>query len=84
MGYAAIALAILGFAVGILFRFKILLLFIVLLLLVSVVFSLVRGFNFPDTVLMIMVAQTILQSSYFLGLVIRAIFTATHRMRSAL
>jgi hypothetical protein len=31
-----------------------------------------------------MVVQTILQGSYFLGLVIRAVFTAAHRMRPVL
>jgi hypothetical protein len=50
----------------------------------SVVFSFACGFTFLDTALTIMIAQTILQGSYFLGLVIRAIFTATHCMRPAL
>ncbi len=79
MVYAAIALALVGAAVGLVFRLKILLPVLGLLLIVSVVFSLDRGFSFLDTALTIMVVQTILQGSYFLGLVIRAVFTAAHR-----
>ena len=84
MVYAAIALAIVGAAVGLAFRLKILLPVLALLLVVSVVFSLERGFGFLDTALTIMDVQTILQASYFLGLVIRAVLTAAHRMRPVL
>jgi hypothetical protein len=84
MVYAAIALALVGAAVGLVFRLKTLLPVLGLLLVVSVVFSLDRGFSFLDTALTIMVVQTILQGSYFLGLVIRAVFTAAHRMRPVL
>ena len=80
MVYAAIALAIVGVAVGLVFRLKILLSILALLLVVSVVFSVGRGCSFLDTALTIMVVQTILQASYFLGLVIRAAFTSAHRM----
>jgi hypothetical protein len=55
-----------------------------LLLLVSIMFSLARGFSFLDTALTIMVVQTILQGSYFLGLVVRAFFGADHRVRHIL
>jgi hypothetical protein len=84
MGYAAIALAIAGAAVGVMFRLKILLSAVALLLVVSMVFSLSHGFGFLHTALTIMAAQTILQGSYFLGLVIRAVFAAAHRMRPIL
>jgi hypothetical protein len=84
MVYAAIALAIVGAAVGLAFRLKVLLPVLALLLVVSVVFSLNRGFGFLDTALTIMVVQTILQASYFLGLVIRAVLTAGRRMRPVL
>jgi hypothetical protein len=60
-----------------------LVLIVALLLLLSVVFSFACGFTVLDTTLTIMIAQ-IIQGSYFLGLVIRAIFTATHCMRPAL
>ncbi|HWO38101.1 MAG TPA: hypothetical protein VNO32_55710 [Candidatus Acidoferrum sp.] len=84
MVYAAIALALVGAAVGLVFRLKILLPVLGLLLVVSVVFSLGRGFSFLDTALTIMVVQTILQGSYFLGLVIRTVFAAAYRMRPVL
>ena len=51
MVYAAIALAIMGAAVGLAFRLKILLWVLALLLVVSVMFSLNRGFDFLDTAL---------------------------------
>jgi hypothetical protein len=81
MAYAAVLLAVLGFAVGAVFRLTILLSILVFLLLVSVIFSLARGFDFLDTALTIMVVQTILQGTYFLGLVARAFFAADHRVR---
>ena len=84
MVYAAIALAFVGAAVGLVFRLKILLPVLGLLLIVSIAFSLERGFSFLDTALTIMVVQTILQGSYFLGLVIRAVFTSAYRMRPVL
>jgi hypothetical protein len=84
MVYAAIALAIVGVAVGLAFRLKTLLPVLALLLVASVVFSLSRGFSFLETALTIMVVQTILQGSYFLGLVIRAVFAAAYRMRPVL
>jgi hypothetical protein len=52
-------------------------------IMLSIAFSLARRFSFLDTALTVIVAQAILQGSYFLGLVIRAVFTAAHRMRSA-
>lgn len=82
MGFAAIALVVIGFAVGAVFRLKTLLSILALVLLVTIVFSLTRGFTFLDTALTIMAAQSIVQASYFLGLVVRAVLTATaHRMR---
>jgi hypothetical protein len=84
MGDAAIALALLGFAVGALFRLRILLSILALLLVASIVFSVARGFGFLDTALIIMAVQTIVQSSYFLGLVVRAVLTAAQRARPIL
>jgi hypothetical protein len=84
MGDAAIALALLGFAVGALFRLRILLSILALLLVVSIVFSVARGFGFLDTALIIMAVQSIVQSSYFLGLVVRAVLTAAQRTRPVL
>ena len=68
MGYAAIALAIMGLVTGIMFRTRVLLAIVALLLPVSVGVAASRGFSFLGTALIIMIAQTILQTSYFLGL----------------
>jgi hypothetical protein len=84
MGDAAIALALLGFAVGALFRLRILLSILALLLVASIVFSVARGFGFLDTALIIMAVQSIVQSSYFLGLVVRAVLSAAQRARPIL
>ena len=84
MGDVAIALAILGFAIGAVFRLKILLAILALLFIVSVMFSLTRDFSFLETALTVMAAQSIVQGSYFLGLVARAVLTAAHRTRPVL
>lgn len=84
MEYAAAALAIFGVAVGMAFRFKVLLPIIGVLLAASIIFSVARGFSFLDTALTVLIAQIILQGSYFLGLLIRAIFKVVQRLRSAL
>lgn len=81
---AAIALAILGFAVGMVFRLKVLLSILALLLVVSIVLSIARGFTFLDTALTIMAVQAIVQASYFLGLVVRAVLDANRRTRPIL
>jgi hypothetical protein len=45
MGFAALGLAIVGFAVGTMFRIRVLLPILLVLLLASIVFSAVRGFS---------------------------------------
>jgi hypothetical protein len=77
MGYAAIALAIIGLLTGMMFRIRVLLSLVALLLLVSVAVGIGRGFGFLTTTLTVLAAQTIFQTSYFLGLVAVAIF---HRL----
>jgi len=84
MGSAAIALVMLGFAVGTVFRLKVLLLVLALMLVVSVFFSLSHGFNFLETALTIIAVQCIVQGSYFLGLLVRAAVIAANRMRPVL
>ena len=80
MEYTALALALAGFAVGMVFRLRILLLVIGLLLLVSILFSVGSHFSFLDTLLTVMTVQTIIQGSFFLGLIARTVF-ASHGMR---
>ena len=75
MEYTALALALAGFAVGMVFRLRILLLVIGLLLLVSILFSIGSEFSFLDTLLTIMAVQTIIQGSFFLGLIARTVIT---------
>ena len=84
MGSAAVALTILGFAVGAVFRLRILLSVLALMLVASVFLSLSRGFSFLDTALTIIAVQCIVQGSYFLGLVVRAFLTAAYHTRPIL
>ena len=84
MAYAAIALAITGFVVGVMFRFRVLLPILLGLLLVSIAFSLSREFGFFGLVWTVMVAQAIVQASYFLGLLARTLAAASERMRRVL
>lgn len=79
MEYAALALAILGVVLGVAFRLKVLLLFLALLIIVSAVFAVGRGWNFSGTLLTIMVVQTIVQASYFLGILGRSMLGAKLR-----
>ena len=84
MTYAAFALAIMGFVVGVMFRFRVLLPILLALLFVSIVFALGHDLGFLGIVWTVMVAQAIVQASYFLGLVARTLFTATDGMRRVL
>jgi hypothetical protein len=81
MGYAAIAVALLGVFAGAVFRLKVLLAFVGLLLMMSIIFAAFRSFSFLETALTIIVVQSLLQGGYFLGLVTRNLFTGVHRMR---
>jgi len=76
MVYVATALAVLGFASGILFRLKTVLLILGLVLVVSIVLSVSYGFGFLQTAIVIVVAQTIAQGGYFFGLVMRSVLAA--------
>jgi hypothetical protein len=84
MTYAAVALALLGFVVGVAFRLRALLWFLALLLLASVVFSFAYGFGFLNAALTVMAVQAIVQGSYFVGLLVRAALTAALRERRVL
>ncbi len=78
---ASITLTILGFAVGALFRLRILILVAVLVLAASVVFSLSHGFTFQGAALTMIAAQCLFQGSYFLGVVVRVAICAAYRGR---
>jgi hypothetical protein len=82
MQYAAIAVAILGCAVGATFRLRFLLGVILLVLAISLVFSLSHGSGLWDKVLIILVPQAVLQGGYFVGLVSRGFFSFVQRKLS--
>jgi hypothetical protein len=79
MGYAALVLAMMGFAIGTRFRIKVLLPVLVVLLLVSIATSVARGFSILEAALTVFVVQTIVQCSYFAGLLARVILSAVRR-----
>jgi hypothetical protein len=81
MGTAAIAVAILGLIVGAMFRLKVLLAFVCLVLTLSVSYSVLSGFTFLETSMTVLIGQIILQSSYFLGLVSAATLAGNDRVR---
>jgi hypothetical protein len=84
MTYVAVALALLGFVVGVAFRLRALLWLLALLLLASVVFFFTYGFGFLNAALAVMAVQAIVQGSYFVGLLVRAALTAALRERGVL
>lgn len=89
MVYTAIGLLLLGFAVGVISRLSILLLVVILMVPASILFAQLQGLRLLDGVLTLVVAQTIVQLSFVLGLATRAIvyaifarWTATQPPRS--
>jgi hypothetical protein len=83
MGYAALGLSIVGFVTGLTAPFKVLLVFILLVFLGSVGFVIANGSSFPRAVLTIVAAQTIIQTSYFIGAATRHALSR-NRMRHIL
>ena len=79
MEFAARVLVIIGFVVGTMFRINVLLPLLLLLLVVSIAFSVVSGFSVLETALMVFLAQTIVQVSYILGLIAHAVLLALDR-----
>lgn len=79
MTYLAVGLAVLGAAAGLAFRWKVLLPLIVLLPFAALIFSVSRGSTLEDAVIIVLVAETILQGGYFIGLLIRSVAGAGMR-----
>jgi hypothetical protein len=73
MEYAAIALALLGFAIGALSRLSALVAVVVAVFILSVGFAIVHRLGLLNAVLLMVGAQTVVQGSYFLGLIARAL-----------
>jgi hypothetical protein len=82
MTYAAIALILLGFVIGMTFRLGVLISALALLLVVSLAVSFACGLGFLDAALAVMAVQTIVQASYFGGLLVRAALAGTLCERS--
>jgi hypothetical protein len=74
IGYTAVGLSVVGFVVGLTLRFRALLIFVGLVLIASIVYSIEAGVGFFSTFLNIMTAEAILQGSYFAGLAARTLF----------
>ena len=74
MGYAAIALATLGLGLGLMSRVWALLPIVMLVFLGTVTFSVEQGSGLLEATLVVVFAQIIIQSCYFIGLVVRTTF----------
>ncbi|MET0675220.1 MAG: hypothetical protein ABW175_05420 [Bradyrhizobium sp.] len=82
MVYAALGLTILGLSAGLMSRLKVLLLLVGIVLLLSIMISVRGGFSFLGSVAVIVIAQTILQSSYLVGVAIHTMLTPSQAARS--
>lgn len=75
--YSAIGLAVLGAAIGLVFRWKVLLPVIVLLPFAAIILSVSRGLSYRDAAIVVIVAEAVLQGGYFAGLLMRYVFDAS-------
>ena len=75
MGIAAIAVAILGVILGLTFRLRPLLGVILAALAMTTIFVSTQSYGILKSLLVIVVAQVLLQSGYFAGLVARGFFS---------
>jgi hypothetical protein len=81
MGEAATALAILGLGCGLMVRLKVLLVVVLLLLVMTAFYATIGGFDFLHTALVIAATQIIVQTAYFLGVVVRSIIPGIRSLR---
>jgi hypothetical protein len=70
---ALVAIALLGFAAGLVFRLNVLIVILVFLLFLSIGYAITQHFGILTSILTIFGAQVIAQGCYFLGLVARSI-----------
>ena len=73
MKTAVVAIALFGFAAGLVFRLNALIVILVFLLLLSGGYAIAHQFGILSSVLTIVGVQVVAQGSYFLGLVARSI-----------
>lgn len=84
MGYVIAALAAIGCALGVIFRLKVLLPVLAILLVASVIFAITHGYGAVDTLLTSIVVQIAAQAGYFLGILIRTYFARSGGMHPIL
>jgi hypothetical protein len=70
---AVVAIALLGFAAGLVFRLNVLIVILIFLLFLSVGYAIAHQFGILTSILTIVGVQVVAQGSYFLGLVARSI-----------
>jgi hypothetical protein len=70
---AVVAIALLGFAAGLVFRLNVLIVILVFLLFLSAGYAIAQHFGILTSILTIIGVQVVAQGSYFLGLVARSI-----------
>jgi hypothetical protein len=70
---AFVAIALLGFAAGLVFRLHFLIVILVFLLFLSGGYAIAQQFGILTSILTIIGVQVVAQASYFLGLVARSI-----------
>jgi hypothetical protein len=70
---AVVAIALLGFAAGLVFRLNALIVILVFLLFLSLGYAIAQHFGILSSILTIVGVQVVAQGSYFLGLVARSI-----------
>jgi hypothetical protein len=83
MIYFAVGLAVAGAAIGLAYRWKVLLPIVVLLPVAAIIFSLPRGLTYGEMAVIVIGAEAILQGGYFAGLLIRFVVIATMRLAGA-
>jgi hypothetical protein len=70
---AVIAIALIGFAAGLVFRLHFLIVILVFLLLLSVGYTIAHHMGILPSILIMIGVQVIAQGSYFLGLIARSL-----------
>jgi hypothetical protein len=70
---AFVAIALLGFAAGLVFRLNVLIVILVFLLFLSVGYAIAQHFDILTAILTVIAVQVVAQASYFFGLVARSI-----------
>jgi hypothetical protein len=70
---ALVAIALLGFAAGLVFRLNVLIVILVFLLFLSVGYAIAQHFDILTAILTVIAVQVVAQASYFFGLVARSI-----------